>query len=154
MLSLLVAGAGIATAAFGLSSSSKEAKKQEELARQAAAVQAQQNAIRKKQNEAQYQIKDLQYEQQIQTLTANKQKIGLESDIENVREQVLNLDYERNKRQGIRNLLTARAAAVSSAVGQGARTSDSGVLGGLSQITTNAFGGLLGLRQAQDRPGR
>lgn len=65
---------------------------------------------------------------------------------ENLREQQMNLEAARQRRQVVRNALKARSMALNSATNQGA-SRGSGLQGGYGQIGSEAGGNILGINQ-------
>ena len=73
---------------------------------------------------------------------------------ERVRQQQMNLDVARKRREVVRKLIIARATGVSNATNQGASLGDSAVQGGLFQATGTANVAGLELNQNADLGGQ
>ncbi len=68
---------------------------------------------------------------------------------EQLREQQMNLDAQRKRRQAIREMIINRSIAVSNGVNQGASTNDSSIIGSQSQQTNSAAQNLVATTQSQ-----
>lgn len=84
----------------------------------------------------------------VQMDAANKQT---EASVraERLRQQQMNLESMRQRRQAVRNTIKARAVALSAGTSQGA-TGSSGLAGGLSQISNQGAENVSGVSKAQE----
>lgn len=69
---------------------------------------------------------------------------------EKLRQQQMNLDAMRRRRQVLRQMALARAQSRANAAGQGVQGGDSAVLGGQYQAVATAAGNLQGINQSQE----
>ena len=148
-LSGLIAAVGIGTSIFGAIKGTEGNNQAYQIQAQQAQLQAQQAQLEQQYTAQQQIVSSAQYGQQVAQINANKKVIGLQQQQEVVRNNAMNIDAQRQKRQAIRDQLAQTSLGIARAVGQGASLGDSSVTGGQAQSYTQGLTNLGNIRMAQ-----